>query len=55
VTRGSGRSCRRYRAPHQPLLRRTRSEVYGADRRVVLTHSATLHTAQSRGFDQTVA
>lgn len=30
-------------------------EVYGADRRVVLTHSPTLHTAQSRGFDQTLA
>jgi transposase len=33
----------------------TRREVYGADRRVVLTHSPTLHTAQSRGLDQTVA
>jgi transposase len=33
----------------------TRREVYGADRRVVLTHSPTLHTAQSRGFDQTLA
>ena len=33
----------------------TRREVYDADRRVVLTHSATLHTAQSRGFDQTLA
>ncbi|MGH3613691.1 MAG: hypothetical protein ACRDRK_14090 [Pseudonocardia sp.] len=32
-----------------------RREVYGADRRVVLTHSPTLHTAQSRGFDQTLA
>ena len=32
-----------------------RREVYGAGRRVVLTHSPTLHTAQSRGFDQTVA
>jgi transposase len=32
-----------------------RREVYGADRRVVLTHSPTLHTAQSRGFDQTMA
>ena len=32
-----------------------RRQVYGADRRVVLTHSATLHTAQSRGFDQTLA
>jgi len=33
----------------------TRREVYGAQRRVVLTHSPTLHTAQSRGFDQTLA
>jgi transposase len=33
----------------------TRRIVYGRDRRVVLTHSATLHTAQSRGFDQTLA
>ena len=33
----------------------TRREVYGTERRVVLTHSPTLHTAQSRGFDQTLA
>lgn len=33
----------------------TRREVYGADRRVVLTHSPTLHAAQSRGLDQTLA
>jgi transposase len=33
----------------------TRREVYGAERRVVLTHSPTLHQAQSRGFDQTLA
>ena len=33
----------------------TRRTVYGRDRRVVLTHSATLHAAQSRGFDQTLA
>ncbi|MGH3825792.1 MAG: IS1634 family transposase [Pseudonocardiaceae bacterium] len=33
----------------------TRREVYGAERRVVLTHSPTLHTAQTRGFDQTLA
>jgi hypothetical protein len=32
----------------------TRRIVYGRDRRVVLTHSAALHTAQSRGFDQTL-
>jgi transposase len=32
----------------------TRAGVFGTDRRVVLTHSATLHTAQSRGFDQTL-
>ncbi len=33
----------------------TRHEVYNADRRVVLTHSPTLHTARTRGFDQTLA
>lgn len=33
----------------------TRREAYGLDRRVVLTHSPTLHQAQSRGFDQTLA
>ena len=33
----------------------TRAVVFGTDRRVVLTHSTTLHTAQSRGFDQTLA
>ncbi len=33
----------------------TRRTVYDADRRVVLTHSPTLHAAQSRGFDQTLA
>jgi transposase len=33
----------------------TRRTVHGQDRRVVLTHSPTLHTAQSRGFDQTLA
>jgi transposase len=33
----------------------TRREVYGAQRRVVLTHSPTLHTTQSRGLDQTLA
>jgi transposase len=32
-----------------------RAEVFGAERRVVLTHSPTLHAAQSRGFDQTLA
>jgi len=32
-----------------------RRHVFGADRRVVLTHSQTLHAAQSRGFDQTLA
>ena len=32
-----------------------RRRVYGADRRVVLTHSRSLHTAQTRGFDQTLA
>ena len=29
--------------------------VFGTDRRVVLTHSPTLHAAQSRSFDQTLA
>ncbi len=33
----------------------TRRTVYGTDRRVVLTHSPTLHAAQTRGFDQTLA
>ncbi|MGH3922142.1 MAG: IS1634 family transposase [Pseudonocardiaceae bacterium] len=33
----------------------TRRTIYEADRRVVLTHSPTLHTAQARGFDQTLA
>jgi transposase len=32
-----------------------RRHVYGAERRIVLTHSPSLHTAQSRGFDQTLA
>src|ERR1035437_10201235 len=33
----------------------TRTLVFGADRRVVLTHSANLHTKQGAGFDQTLA
>ncbi|MFE7842958.1 hypothetical protein ACFU53_44920 [Streptomyces sp. NPDC057474] len=33
----------------------TRRTVYGRDHRVVLTHSPALHTAQHRGFDQTLA
>jgi transposase len=33
----------------------TRRQVYGHDRRVVLTHSPTLHAGQSRGLDQTLA
>ncbi|MGH3587156.1 MAG: IS1634 family transposase, partial [Pseudonocardia sp.] len=33
----------------------TRRETYGVDRRVVLTHSPTLHDKQVRGFDQTLA
>src|SRR5664280_559258 len=32
----------------------TRTLVFGADRRVVLTHSANLHTKQGAGFDQTL-
>ena len=30
-------------------------QVFGADRRIVLTHSPTLHAAQSRGLDQSLA
>jgi transposase len=33
----------------------TTTDALGARRRVVLTHSPTLHAAQSRGFDQTLA
>ena len=33
----------------------TRALVFGANRRVVLTHSANLHTKQSAGLDQTLA
>ncbi len=33
----------------------TRREIYGTERRVVLTHSPTLHAKQSAGFDQTLA
>jgi transposase len=33
----------------------TRTLVFGADRRVVLTHSANLHTKQAAGLDQTLA
>ena len=33
----------------------TRRTVYGTDRRVILTHSPTLHAAQSLGFDQSLA
>jgi transposase len=33
----------------------TRREIYGTRRRVVLTHSPTLHAKQSAGFDQTLA
>ena len=32
----------------------TRAHALGAERRVILTHSATLHAAQARGFDQTL-
>ncbi len=31
----------------------TRAEALGTERRVILTHSVTLHAKQSRGFDQT--
>jgi transposase len=33
----------------------THTHALGADRRVILTHSPTLHAAQSAGFDQTLA
>ena len=33
----------------------TTRRVYGAQQRTVLTHSPTLHQAQARGFDQTLA
>jgi transposase len=33
----------------------TRRTVYGQQRRVILTHSPTLHEGQSRGLDQTLA
>lgn len=33
----------------------TRRTVFGKDRRVILTHSPTLHDGQSRGLDQTLA
>jgi transposase len=33
----------------------TRATVFGEDRRVVLTHSANLHTKQAAGFDQTLS
>ena len=33
----------------------TRRVIYGVDRRVVLTHSPSLHELQVRGFDQTLA
>src|SRR5674476_412184 len=33
----------------------TRTVALGADRRVILTHSPTLHAAQARGFEQTLA
>ncbi len=33
----------------------TRRTIYGVDRRVVLTHSVTLHQRQDRGFDQTLS
>ncbi len=33
----------------------TRKVVFGVERRIVVTHSETLHAKQSRGFDQTLA
>jgi transposase len=51
---------RRYRAVDTerfPTLRafETRKVVFGAERRIVVTHSQTLHDKQSQGFDQTLA
>lgn len=51
---------RRYRAvdPERfPGLRafETRKVVFGAERRIVVTYSETLHLKQSQGFDQTLA
>jgi len=50
----------RYRAVDKtrfPGLRafQTHKVVFGAERRIVLTHSQTLHDKQSQGFDQTLA
>lgn len=33
----------------------TRATVFGAERRVIVTHSPSLHAAQSRSFDQTLS
>jgi transposase len=33
----------------------TRKVVFGVERRIIVTHSQTLHDGQSRGFDQTLA
>lgn len=33
----------------------TRRQIYGTERRVVLTHSPNLHTKQARGLDQTLS
>jgi transposase len=42
---------------HFPGLRafETRKEVFGTDRRIVITHSQNLHDKQARGFEQTLA
>jgi transposase len=50
----------RYRAVHNqrfPGLRafETRKAVFGAERRIVVCHSDSLHDKQSQGFDQTLA
>jgi len=51
---------RRYRAVDKARFAglrafETRKVVFGAERRIVLTHSQTLHDKQSQGFDQTLA
>jgi len=51
---------RRYRAVDKARFAglrafETRKVVFGAERRIVVTHSQTLHDKQSQGFDQTLA
>jgi hypothetical protein len=41
--------------PDPTLTSVTRRVIYGRSRRVVLTHSPSLHAAQQAGFEQTLA